>query len=181
MGVRIISGQFGGRVIASPEGKTTHPMGDRIRGSVFSIISDEIVDAEVLDAFAGTGSLGLESVSRGAHHATFVERDRKTFRILNENIQKLEVDDITTTSQMGLKTWIDVNADKRFDVIFADPPYKNLQLSTVSYLTKLLKPNGLMVLSYLGRCEVPILDQKIVVVDNRRYGENAAIAFYRWE
>ena len=179
MNLRIIAGQFGGRIIQAPSGKITHPMSDRVRGSMFNIISDEIDDADVLDVFAGTGSLGLEALSRGAATATFVERDRVANHILAENIKTLGVDKITTSIKIGLGTWIDKNQDKSYDVIFADPPYDNLQLSTVSRLIGLLKPNGIMILSYPGKGEVPSI-MGVVVVDNRSYG-NAALAFYRKE
>lgn len=175
--MRIISGKFGGRTIQAPAGKVTHPMSDRVRGSMFSIICDEIQDAEVLDAFAGTGSLGLEAISRGAVSATFVERDRQANLALMENIKKLGVENITTLVQLGLNTWIDKNQNKSYDVIFVDPPYDNLQLSTVSRLVGLLKPNGLMILSYPGRGEVPSI-MGVVVVDNRSYG-NAGLTLYR--
>ncbi|NTW62191.1 16S rRNA (guanine(966)-N(2))-methyltransferase RsmD [Candidatus Saccharibacteria bacterium] len=177
MNLRIISGKFGGRTISAPDGRLTHPMGDRIRGSLFNIINDELDGAEVLDVFAGTGSLGLESLSRGAKHATFVERDRVASRILNENIKSLGVEYSTTAIQIGLGTFIDKNQDKSYDVIFADPPYNDLQLSTVARLGGMLKPNGLMLLSYPGRSELPPVNG-VVVVDNRSYG-TAALALYR--
>ncbi len=177
MNLRIIAGKFGGRTIQAPDGRITHPMGDRIRGSLFSIIGGEFEDAEVLDTFAGTGSLGLEALSRGAKSVVFIERDRVAGRILTENIQALGVDDKTTTYSMGVSTWIDKNQGNFYDIIFADPPYNNLQLSTVARLGGLLKPNGLMVLSYPGKGEVPPVNG-IVVVDNRSYG-TASLAFYR--
>ena len=179
MSIRIISGKFGGRLIQAPTGRLTHPMGDRVRGSLFNMIGDKIKDAEVLDCFAGTGSLGLEAISRGAKHATFIERDRIANRILAENIETLGVESQTTSVKFGAHTWINNNQDKLFDIIFADPPYNDLQLSTVSMLGGLLKPNGLMVLSYPGRGESPNV-QGVVVVDNRSYG-NAALIFYRKE
>ena len=177
MNLRIISGKFGGRTIQAPDGKITHPMSERVRGSLFNIIGDEINDAEVLDVFAGTGSLGLESLSRGAKSATFIERDRIASKILEENIKTLNIDDKITTYRVGVSTWIDKNQGSFYDIIFADPPYNNLQLSTVSRLGGLLKPNGLMVLSYPGKGEVPPVNG-IVVVDNRSYG-TASLAFYR--
>ena len=177
MNLRIISGKFGGRTLQAPDGRLTHPMGSRIRGSLFNIINDELVDAEVLDVFAGTGSLGLEALSRGAKYATFIERDRVASKILVENIDALGVKALTTSIQIGARTWIDKNQDKSYDIIFADPPYNELQLSTVAGLVSLLKPNGLMVLSYPGRGELPTV-QGVVVVDNRSYG-TAALTFYR--
>ena len=152
-------------------------MGERVRSSLFNIIGDEIKDAKVLDAFAGSGSLGLESLSRGASYATFIERDRQASQILQENIKSLVTNDRAEVLNMGLNTFIDKNSEKKYDVIFTDPPYNDMQLSTVSRLAKLLSPIGLMILSYPGRGEVPTVDG-IVVVDNRSYG-NAALAFYR--
>jgi len=178
MNVRIISGIFGGRMIGSPGSELTHPMSERVRGSMFNIIGDEIDDAVVLDVFAGTGSLGFESISRGAKHVDFVERDRIASRILAENIKTLGVGSQVNSTQIGLGTWINKNQDKIYDIIFADPPYNDLQLSTVRRLGGLLKPNGLMVLSYPGSGEVPPVDNGVVVVDNRSYG-TAALAFYR--
>jgi len=175
--LRIISGKFGGRSIQAPNGKITHPMSERVRGSLFNIISDEIKDAEVLDIFAGTGSIGLEALSRGASHVTFVERDRIATKILAENIDALGVSSLVTAVQIGAGTWIEKNQGKLYDIIFADPPYNNVQLSTVSRLFGLLKPNGLMVLSYPGRGEMPTVNG-VVVVDNRSYGI-AALTFYR--
>ncbi|MEI6053949.1 MAG: 16S rRNA (guanine(966)-N(2))-methyltransferase RsmD [Candidatus Saccharibacteria bacterium] len=177
MNLRIISGKFGGRTIKAPDGTITHPMGDRIRGSLFNIINNELNEADVLDAFSGTGALGLEALSRGARSATFIDRDRSAIGILNENINALDVEDNTTVFNMGLSTWIDKNQGNFYDIIFADPPYNNLQLSTVARLSGLLKPNGLMLLSYPGKGEVPPVNG-IVVVDNRSYG-TAALAFYR--
>lgn len=177
--VRIISGKFGGRIIQSPNSQTTHPMSERIRGSMFNIIGSEIKGAEVLDAFAGTGCIGLESISRGANTVTFIERDRQAFSALRNNIDNLEAGESCQSFQIGLNTWIGKNIDKKFDIIFADPPYNDMQLSTALKLPAMLNINGLMVLSYLGSGEVPAVDG-FVVVDSRNYG-NAALAFYRRE
>ncbi len=177
MNVRIIGGKFGGRVIKSPGSKLTHPMGERVRGSLFNIIDDEIKGAKILDVFAGTGALGLEALSRGASQVTFIERDKLACQILFENIKTLGVEDQTELAKFGASTWIEKNQDIFFDIIFADPPYNDPQFSTVSRLVGLLKPNGLMVLSNSGRGAVPLVNE-VVVVDNRSYG-NATLTFYR--
>ncbi len=177
MNVRITSGKLRGRVISAPSGRLTHPMSSRVRGSLFNIIDKELQGAEILDVFAGTGALGFEALSRGAKHVTFIERDRVASKILGENITTLGVGEFTTLITTGVRAWVNKNINKSYDIIFADPPYNNLQLSTVSLLTSLLKPNGLMVLSYPGRGELPTV-QGVVVVDNRSYG-TAALTFYR--
>jgi len=177
MNVRIISGRFGGRSIRAPKGHTTHPMSERVRNSLFNIVGDEIAGAVVLDAFAGSGAIGIEALSRGASQVTFVERDRLAATILDENIERLGISSETKVSRSPVSAWATACAT-RFDVIFADPPYDDMQLSTVSQLFGLLKPNGLMVLSYPGRGEAPTGANGVVVVDNRSYG-TAALAFYR--
>ena len=174
--IRLIAGYFGGRIIEGSGTTRTHPMGERIRSSLFNILGSEIEGAVVLDAFAGSGSLGLESLSRGAKQATFVERDRVAQKIIERNIALLGVQEQAKLVKAPVASWLST-VDTRYDMIFADPPYNNLQLSTVFQLQKLLKPNGLMVLSYTGRGEVPT-DLGVVVVDNRRYGD-AVLSFYR--
>lgn len=178
MNIRLISGKFGGRTIEGSGTNRTHPMGERIRSSMFNIISSELDGAVVLDAFAGSGSLGLEALSRGAQHATFIERDRVAQNVITNNIKLLGVEHSTKLVKAPVASWLNTT-DQQFDIIFADPPYHDLQLSTVGKLQKLLKPNGLMVLSYTGKGEVPT-ELGVVVVDNRSYGD-AVLAFYRKE
>ena len=179
MRVRIIAGKYGSLLINTPKGHVTHPMGDRIKSSMFNSLGDKIQDALVLDAFAGSGALGLEALSRGAKHTTFVDRDNSAVEVLKSNIELLKCNDDTQVIKSGLATWANDYKGK-FDIIFADPPYDNLQLSTVTRLFKLLNSNGLMVLSYPGRGEAPSGTNGVVVVDNRSYG-TAALAFYRME
>ena len=93
MRVRLIAGEFGGRQLDSPPGRGTHPMGERIRNALFNSIHHELPDAEVLDAFAGTGALGLEALSRGAKSATFIESGRIAQKVIANNIEALGLDD----------------------------------------------------------------------------------------
>jgi 16S rRNA (guanine(966)-N(2))-methyltransferase RsmD len=176
MSLRIISGQFGGRNIATSTSFKTHPMGDRIRGSLFNMLGD-LTDKRVLDAFAGSGSLGLECLSRGAREAVFVERDRQAQKVIQENIEALGVEASAKLIRASVSAWSETSLDERFDLILVDPPYNDLQLSTVSRLQNHLQPNGLMVLSYPGRESTPTVNG-VVVVDKRSYGD-AALAFYR--
>ena len=178
MFVRIISGKYGGRKIEAPDNRRTHPMGERVRNAMFNSIGAEIKDAEVLDAFAGTGSVGLEALSRGASNETFVERDKIAAKILEKNIVLLGADEQSELIRTSVNNWLETKSEGMYDIIFADPPYHDLQLSTVSRLFALLKPNGLMVLSHTGRGEGPNLENGIVVVDNRSYG-NAYLTSFR--
>jgi 16S rRNA (guanine966-N2)-methyltransferase len=175
--VRIITGIYGRRIIKAPKGFVTHPMGDRMKTALFNSLGD-LTDYDVWDAFAGSGALAIESLSRGARYAVATERDPKAYQTLKENVEKLRVRNIDAV-KASAKAWGSTNVDKQFDLIFCDPPYNDLQLSTVFALKKHLKPNGLMVLSYPGREPVPEANG-VVVVDNRNYGD-AALATYRLE
>ena len=177
MKVRLIAGQYGGRVLAAPDSQRTHPMSERVRGSLFNIMASELPDAKVLDAFAGTGSLGLEALSRGASQVVFIEKDKLAQKILQENIETLGVEDKTKLIKASVSSWLETTSSQEFDIIFSDPPYHDPQFSTIHKLFGLLKPGGYMVLSHPGRGEVPI-QTGIVVVDNRSYG-NAYLTFFR--
>ena len=176
MNVRIIAGEFGGRIIEGSGTSRTHPMSERVRNALFNKIQSELPGADVLDTFAGSGALGLESISRGAASAVFIERDRVAQKIIAKNIELLRAGDRAHLIRARVSA-VRKTIDQQFDIIFADPPYYNPQLSTVESLFALLKPNGLMVLSYPGTDEVPT-GAEVVVVDNRSYG-NAHLIFYR--
>ena len=178
MRLRVISGTFGGRVLDSPGSFTTHPMGERMRGALFNILGD-ISGFTVLDAFAGSGAVGLEAISRGAAHVTFVEKDRLAQTVINKNIVALGVRQRTKLVKAPVASWSKTSPAEQFDVIVCDPPYNSLQFSTVKSLVKHLKPNGLMVLSHPGREPAPTVNG-VVVVDKRLYGD-AALAIYRRE
>ena len=177
MNIRVISGKFGGRKLEAPNTARTHPMSERARGAMFNSLASLTDDAEVLDAFAGTGSVGLEALSRGARHVTFIERDRIAQKILDANITTLGVHEQAKIIKTTVANWLETANEQQFDLIFADPPYNDPQLSTASKLLSLLRPGGYMVLSHPGRGEVPTKNG-VVVVDNRSYG-NAFLTFYR--
>ncbi|HET8884376.1 MAG TPA: 16S rRNA (guanine(966)-N(2))-methyltransferase RsmD [Candidatus Saccharimonadales bacterium] len=177
MNIRIIGGYYGGQQIAAPKNRRTHPMSERIRNALFNSLASEITDAEVLDVFAGTGAIGLEALSRGAKSVTFVDRDRTAQRYLTRNVASIGVQEQSTIIRTTVSSWLGTKNPKLFDIIFADPPYYDVQFSTVERIFDLLKPGGLMVLSHPGRGEVPT-KTGVVVVDNRSYG-NAYLTFYR--
>ena len=176
--VRIIAGEFGGRKIDAPDRRSTHAMGERIRNALFnSLGSDMVQGARVLDAFAGSGSVGIEALSRGATQAVFIEKDRIAAKILAKNITMLDLEARTELIRTTVNNWLETAEPEPFDLIFADPPYMDPQFSTVHKLFGLLKVGGTMVVSHPGKGEVP-LQTGIVVVDNRSYG-NAHLTFFR--
>jgi 16S rRNA (guanine966-N2)-methyltransferase len=105
--MRIIAGEFRGRQILAPESDTTRPITDRVKQSLFDILTPRIEDARVYDCFCGTGSMGLECLSRGARHATFFDADRSALLRLQKNIDTLKVADRSTIHRGDLFKWFD--------------------------------------------------------------------------
>jgi 16S rRNA (guanine966-N2)-methyltransferase len=121
--MRVVAGELRGRRIDAPPGSDTRPTTDKVREAVFNALGslDLVRDASVADLFAGTGALGIEALSRGAAHCTFVERDRQAIRILRDNIERLGLSDrsrIVTGDAMSIAGQLDV------DLLLADPPYE---------------------------------------------------------
>jgi len=179
--MRIITGRLKGRTFKTPNGYRTHPMGDRIKVALFNTIAAEIPGARVLDAYAGSGALGFEALSRGAEFVQLVEKDGRAYRVLRDNVEAIGVNESECkATRANISSWLKQDKDAMFDIIFADPPFDELNLSTIKELTHHLTPEGLMVLSHSGREAVPTVSTGVVVVDNRMYGE-AALSYYRKE
>ncbi len=120
--MRVVSGELGGRRIVAPEGTSTRPTTDRVREAIFNALGSRglIDDALVADLFAGSGGLGIEALSRGAEHCTFVERDRAALAALRENLATLDLDDRSRVIAGNAQTSA---AHLDVDLVLADPPY----------------------------------------------------------
>jgi 16S rRNA (guanine966-N2)-methyltransferase len=163
--MRIISGSRRGHRIAAPTGRDTRPTSDRVRENAFNLIGP-VDDAEVLDLFAGSGALGLEALSRGAAHATFVENDRDACRVIGANLDKLGLRG-TVLCQDALRAV--AQEGRRYDLVLCDPPYDFDTVRLAPHLGKLLADDGVLVWETSGRLgapEVPGLRQRTT----RRYG-----------
>ena len=144
--MRVISGTLKGRIFRSPRNKRTRPMSDKVKSALFNVLGD-ISGLRVLDAFAGTGALSIESASRGAREVVAVERDGTVFQNLQDNISALNADTITCV-RANVISWAKNSPNETFDVIICDPPYDKLQEKTIAYLTRHLKKTGVFVVSW---------------------------------
>lgn len=173
--MRIVAGSLRGRQLKRPPDRLTRPTMDRTREGVFNILmhrSDfDMENAYVLDAFAGSGSYGLECLSRGAAHATFVDNARTVTDVVRENCTNLHV--------MDQSTIITCDVEKlrpplhAIDLVFLDPPYhKDLLLPSLFHLraTGWIMPHTLVVAEVADKENIESDDWKILL--NRRYGQN---------
>jgi len=122
---RIVAGKLKSRLVKTPKGDTVRPTSNRVRESVFSIVEDHAEDCCVLDLFAGAGSLGIEAISRGASHVTFVENSPHVVRVLKENIEHLDIQNRATVMKVDVFGVLKEFSTKgaRFGMVFMDPPY----------------------------------------------------------
>jgi len=118
--LKITGGTLRGREVKSPESSATHPMGSRERMALMNSLGPNLKNAVILDAFSGTGAVGLEALSRGAAHVTFVEKNHKTAEILRQNVKNLGLQDQTRIFETDV---MKLNFDTKFNFVIADPPY----------------------------------------------------------
>lgn len=175
---RIIAGRFKGRVLDAPRGDETRPTSDRVKESLFSILGADLSDLYVIDIFAGTGSLGLEALSRGAKHAVLVEKEPAPLKSIRNNVDALGVRDQVTI--IALNAMRVVPSLPKADLVFADPPYalKELDDFVASiFLSTVIRPGGLMVLETAAKRLVQT-PMNATLSDERVYGETK-LSFYR--
>ena len=140
--IRIIAGSLKGRRIQVPQGQKVRPTGDRVREALFSILGRKVVKARILDAYAGSGALGLEALSRGAHHAIFVEADRQVARQLERNVQGLGLDSRAEVRQEDVLAFLARGGPSRpLDLVLADPPYA--EAAAGPFLARIAAPGWL--------------------------------------
>lgn len=149
--MRIIAGRLRRRAIKAPKGHLTRPTTDRTRESVFNLIGSRIdfEDIQVLDLFAGTGSLGLEAISRGANLVYFVEENGRVMKVCRENATTLEVDDACVFYQTDTASFLRTYSGPAFDIVFADPPYELPDIPKLPDAVRPhVKPDGFFVLEH---------------------------------
>jgi 16S rRNA (guanine(966)-N(2))-methyltransferase RsmD len=183
--VRVIAGRFGGRTLVAPAGAATRPTADRVREALFSVLADVEGDA-VLDLYAGTGALGIEALSRGASHATFVENGRGALKALRQNIHALALGDVTTVLPIAVERALRAPPwQQGFDLVFLDPPYAVVRGGrfTVSLtkavdrgLTSSLRPGGRVILEHTSAETAPPVSG-VTLEETRVYGDTA-LSFY---
>ncbi|MDL2716742.1 MAG: 16S rRNA (guanine(966)-N(2))-methyltransferase RsmD [Acidobacteriota bacterium] len=177
--VRLTGGAWRGRKLDVPEG--IRPTTELARKAVFDILGDAIRGARVLDACAGSGAYGLEALSRGAAHATFVESDRKVAKILRGNVERVGAGERSSVEEMSVARFSSKGeeagppARRLFDVIFHDPPFKENSESDLQALLGLVAPLGWL-FHERGDDEV-FAPGGLEPADRRRYGTTRFLVF----
>jgi 16S rRNA (guanine966-N2)-methyltransferase len=164
--VRIVAGEFGGRRLVVPRDGRVRPTADRVREAWMSIVAPELPGARVLDLFAGSGALGLEALSRGASHATFVELAPTSLEALRGNIDALGVGERATVRRGDALRFVQGLDAGAYDVAFADPPYN---VDAADRLVALFRAGPF---ARILSVEHPA-DRRVEGDQTRRYGDTA--------
>lgn len=177
--MRIIAGQWRGRPLDAPAGDTTRPTSDRAREGLFSMLASRLGsfgELTVADLFAGTGALGLEALSRGATHCTFVERDRAALDILRRNVERLGAGERADIRAQGVEHA--PPPPRPFDLILMDPPYgAGLAQPALDRVVTWLAPGGWLSLEVHG--ESPVLPPGVTLDTERRFGKATLLLIRR--
>ena len=178
--MRIISGKFKGTKIISPKDKATRPLRDLVKESIFNVIKHsnnikiDIEKSVILDLFSGSGSFGLEAISRGAKRCLFVENYSNALEILNKNIKILKCENNCNVNYLDCFSYIEnlQNNEIKSDLIFLDPPYKEKNLKKILdniFSEKLLNDNGVIII-HRHKNENDQFSENLKVIEEKKYG-----------
>ncbi len=185
--MRIISGIYKGKKVLEPIDKKTRPLRDMVKESIFNLllhsnfINLNLKECLVLDLFSGSGSFGLECLSRNAKHVTFVENHKPAIETLYKNVRNFNLlNNYLLINQDIFSKKFASNLNKKFDLIFADPPYKEERISnlfSILYENKILKKNGLFIV-HRNKKSYEFNNDRFKIIEIRIYGISKII-FYK--
>ncbi|MGB4704801.1 MAG: 16S rRNA (guanine(966)-N(2))-methyltransferase RsmD [Candidatus Saccharicenans sp.] len=165
--IRIIGGRFKGRKLKMVPSEEVRPLPARLRESLFNILQDRVVDALFLDGFAGTGSVGIEALSRGARRAVFIEQLPMAARVIQANLAKCQAEELGLVINQEFNRAVIELGKKgvQFDLIFLDPPYEMLgERNPLKVIRKrgILKPGGLLIIRHHRRFQPSRQDFRLI-------------------
>jgi 16S rRNA (guanine(966)-N(2))-methyltransferase RsmD len=176
--VRVIAGSLKGRRLDSPAWSGLRPTADKLRETLFNVLGQRVTGARVLDGFAGTGAVGIEALSRGAAHVTFVDADRRAVQLIQANLERCGVRDgyaiIRGTVARAVAA---ASASDAYDIVLLDPPYDLPHAVALAGIDRVLAPDGLVVLEHARRQAAPESAGRLVRTRELTSGDSA-LAFY---
>ncbi|HUK33543.1 MAG TPA: 16S rRNA (guanine(966)-N(2))-methyltransferase RsmD [Vicinamibacterales bacterium] len=174
----MIAGVFKGRRLESPTWDGLRPTSDKLRETLFNVLGPRVAGARVLDGYAGTGAVGIEALSRGAAHVTFVDKDRRACLLIRQNLERCGIVDGYAIMQTNALQAIErLRGEPAFDVILFDPPYATDYQDALQHVGEIVKPDGLVVLEHARRSEPPPAPGRLVRTRELRAGDSA-LTFY---
>lgn len=173
--MKVIQGKYKGVILKGFDIKGTRPTMDRVKESLFATIQNKIKDSIVLDLFAGSGNLGIESLSMGAKNVIFVDKNKESIKIIRENL--LKINENRKIINADYKAALKELSEMKFDIIFLDPPYDtNYIAESIKLIEKydMLEDNGLIVCES-DKYEKIYIPEKLEEYKNKKYGEKIVV------
>lgn len=169
--MRIIAGLEKGRKLATPDDFAVRPTTDKVKENIFNILQFSLPHTQVLDLFSGTGQLGLEALSRGANFCTFVEKSKKAFHLVQENINRTKMADKSKIILTDAVLYLNTTADF-FDIVLADPPYHTpLLRKVIEILPQRLNENGIILCEHSIQEKMPERQKDVFLKKQFTYGK----------
>lgn len=181
--MRVIAGSAKGRKLLSVPGQRTRPITDRVKTALFDILSQQVVECRFLDLFGGTGSVGIEALSRGAAEAVFVEINRQALRTIGENLRRTELAERAHVVRGDAFVFLQRPDLEPFDIIYVAPPqYRRMwikALQAIDARPSLLAEEGQVIVQIHPKEQEPLELQHLQLVDQRRYGSTLLLFWAR--
>jgi len=176
--VRIIAGTLKGRTLDTPDWEGLRPTSDKLRETLFNVLAPRIALARVLDGYAGTGAVGIEALSRGAAHVTFVEQDARACALIAANLEKCRIAGGYAIIQSSVQSAIDrLRREPAFDVILLDPPYTSDFHDALPHVGDIVKPDGVVILEHARKSQPPPAPGRLTRTRELKSGDSA-LTFY---
>lgn len=170
--MRVIAGSARGTRLVAPRVRDTRPITDRVKEALFGILGPRVLDARVLDLYAGSGAIGIEALSRGASRCTFVERSREAIIALRRNLDRTRLAELAEVHHVEVERFLAAAPHAGYDLAVLDPPYEERAiLAPLQRLLPHLAPRATVVVKHFWRTEVPGVDD-LAAVRTRRFGES---------
>lgn len=180
--MRVIAGEYRGRTLERIEGMDIRPTADKVKGSIFNILGNAVIDCSFLDLFGGTGGVGIEALSRGARHVVFIDAGIKSIKVLKDNLEHLNIKENVEVYHTDYETAIKKLSqfNKQFDIIFIDPPYRNgmAQNALVNIdRNPILTQSGIIIVEHDSKEDMPQKVGSLVKYRVKQYS-NTSLSFY---
>jgi len=175
--MRVIAGTLKGRKLDPPAWEGLRPTSDKLRETLFNVLAPRMAGARVLDGYAGTGAVGIEALSRGAAHVTFVEQDPRACALIAGNLKKCRISNgyaiIQSTVLQAIDRLKQSYGEPAFDVILLDPPYASDFHDALQHVGEVVKPDGIVVVEHARKRAAPLAPGRLTRVREIGSGDSA--------
>jgi len=179
--MRVVAGEFRSRKLIEVDDKKTRETRDRIKESIFNSVQSELYESKVLDLFSGSGSLGIEALSRGASHCTFVDVGMAQVKTVKQNVVALDIVKRSSIVKRDYRSFLQLNQDV-FDVIILDPPYDLHVIEDIVQIIqekKILSENGIIICLYFKNVTLDLENFDIISYKSKNMGITN-VSFLKW-